>query len=241
MSSRHTTTIAGSLLAASFSAVMILSYTAVADDQGPGSSKGGKAVDEAPAGVKLTTELPEKITVDNSSQETAITATVKNEGTKESDKIRLLVVGFDGLQVKSVKGCTAMAEADLPEGSNSGFICDVGNLAAGKSKSYAVDATFDLSKTGKICLPVQDSDGKKTFWQQGPVPFGAANPSPNAPTTPLLLDTENNPVTPGGDQLPETGVENDVLPLGAAGAALISAGAVGLWWARRRPRQQQQS
>lgn len=40
MSSRHTTTIAGSLLTASFSAVLILSFTAVADDQGPGSSKG---------------------------------------------------------------------------------------------------------------------------------------------------------------------------------------------------------
>lgn len=40
MSSRRTTIIAGSLLTASFSAVMILSYTAVADDQGPGSSEG---------------------------------------------------------------------------------------------------------------------------------------------------------------------------------------------------------
>ena len=55
MSSLHTTTIAGSLVAASFSAVMILSFTAVADDQGPGSSKGGKAVDQAPWGAKLTT------------------------------------------------------------------------------------------------------------------------------------------------------------------------------------------
>ncbi|MFF4354318.1 LPXTG cell wall anchor domain-containing protein [Streptomyces sp. NPDC001530] len=239
MSSRHTTTIAGSLLTASFSAVMILSFTAVADDQGPGNSKGGKVIDEAPAGVKLTTLLPEKISVDNSSQKTAITATVKNEGTKDSGDIRLLVVGFDGLQVKDVKGCTAMADKDLPKGSNSGFVCAVGNLAAGKSKSYDVDATFDLSKTGKICLPVQTSDGKKTYWQQGPVPFGTTNPSPNAPATPLLLGTDNKPVAPGGDQLPKTGAGSDMLPLGAAGAALISAGAAGLWWARRRPGQQQ--
>jgi LPXTG-motif cell wall-anchored protein len=241
MSSRHTTTIAGSLLTASFSAVMILSFTAVADDQGPGSSKGGKAVDPAPAGVKLTTSLPEKISVDNSTHETALTATVKNEGTKGSGKIRLLVVGFDGLKVKSVKGCSVMADKDLPKGSNSGFVCDVGNLAAGKSQSYAVAATFDLSKTGKICLPVQDSDGKKTFWQQGPVPFGTTNPSPNAPATPLLLDTENKPVTPGGDQLPKTGAGSDLLPLGAAGAALVSVGAAGMWWAQRRPHRQPQS
>jgi LPXTG-motif cell wall-anchored protein len=241
MSSRHTTTIAGSLLTASFSAVMILSFTAVADDQGPGSSKGGKVIDEAPAGVKLTTLLPGKISVDNSTRKTAITATVKNEGTKESGDIRLLVVGFDGLQVKGVKGCSAIAEKDLPKGSNSGFSCAVGNLAAGKSKSYAADATFDLSKTGKICLPVQTSDGKKTYWQQGPVPFGTTNPSPNAPATPLLLGTDNKPVAPGGDQLPKTGLGSEALPLGAAGAALISAGAAGLWWAQRRPRGRQQA
>ncbi|MFF1815578.1 LPXTG cell wall anchor domain-containing protein [Streptomyces sp. NPDC058251] len=240
MSSRHTTTIAGSLLTASFSAVMILSFTAVADDQGPGSGKGGKVIDEAPAGVKPTTLLPAKISVDNSTQKTAITATVRNEGTKDSGDIRLLVVGFDGLTVKGVKGCDALADKDLPKGSNSGFVCSVGKLAAGKSKSYTVDATFDLSKTGKICLPVQTSDGKKTYWQQGPVPFGTTNPSPNAPATPLLLGTDNKPVAPGGDQLPKTGAGSDVLPLGAAGAALISAGAAGLWWAHRRPRRQQQ-
>jgi len=236
MGSRRTTIIAGSLITASFSAVMILSCTAVADDQGPGSSEGGKAVDEAPTGVKLTTLLPESISVDNSSQKTAITATVKNEGTKESGDIRLLVVGFDGLTVKGVKGCSSIAEGDLPEGSNSGFSCAAGNLAVGKSKSYDVDATFDLSKTGKICLPVQTSDGAKTYWQQGPVPFGTTNPSPNAPATPLLLGTDNTPVAPGGDELPRTG-GSDVLPLGAAGAALVSAGAAGLWWVHRRPEQ----
>ncbi|MFI7295710.1 LPXTG cell wall anchor domain-containing protein [Streptomyces sp. NPDC050121] len=235
MSSRRATTIAGSLVMASFSAVLILSLPAGADDQGPGSSKGGKPVDEAPAGVKTTTLLPERISVDNSSRKTAITATVKNEGTKDSGRTRLLVVGFDGLAVKSVQGCSAIAKKDLPEGSNSGFSCPIDNLAAGASKSYAVDATFDLSKTGKICLPVQSSDGKKTFWQQGPVPFGTTNPSPNAPATPLLLGTDNTPVAPGGDELPKTGVGRELLPLGAAGAMLLAAGTAGLWWSRRRP------
>lgn len=147
------------------------------------------------------------------------------------------MVGFDGMTVKDVKGCDAIAEGDLPEGSNSGFSCAVGNLAAGKSQSYDVDATFDLSKTGKICLPVQTSDGAKTYWQQGPVPFGTTNPSPNAPATPLLLGTDNTPVAPDGDELPSTGPVSDVLPLGAAGAALVSAGAAGLWWVRRQPQQ----
>lgn len=240
MSSRRTTTIAGSLVTASFSAVMILSFTASADDQGPGSDKGGKAVDAAPEGVKLTTLLPEKISVDNSSQETDLTATVKNDGTKDSGKIRLWVVGFDGLTVKNVQGCSPIDEKDLPEGSNSGYTCPIDNLAAGKSKSYEVDATFDLGKTGKICLPVQTSDGKKTFWQQGPVPFGTTNPSPNAPATPLLLGTDNQPVAPGGDaeELPKTGPARDLLPLGAAGATLLTAGAAGLWWSQRRPEQE---
>ncbi|MFS8197167.1 hypothetical protein ACLVWQ_00630 [Streptomyces sp. CWNU-52B] len=248
MSSRRMTITTGSLLTASFSAVLIFSFPAGADDPGPMSDKGGKVVDEAPAGVKLTTSLPEKINVDNSSQETAITATVKNGGTKDSGAIRMLVVGFDGLTVKAVEGCSKIAEKDLSEGWNSGFTCTIDNLAAGRSKTYAVDATFDVKKEGKICLPVQTTDGKKTFWQQGPVPFGANNPAPNAPTTPLLLGTDNSPVTPGGDasgdkgggrtgggELPRTGPADQVLPLGAAGAALISAGAVGLWWTRRGP------
>lgn|GEM_PF-3442999 len=235
MSSRRTTVIVGSLVTASFSAVMILPFTASADDQGPGSSKGGKVVDQPPAGVRLTTLLPSKISVDNSSHKTAITATVKNDGTKDSGTVNLLVVGFDGLKVNSVEGCSAIADKDLPKGSNSGFSCAVGNLAAGRSKSYAVDATFDLSKKGEICLPVQTGDGKKTYWQQGPVPFGTNDHSPNAPATPLLLGTDNKPVAPGGDQLPKTGVGRDILPLGAAGATLMAAGAAGLWWSTRRP------
>jgi LPXTG-motif cell wall-anchored protein len=154
------------------------------------------------------------------------------------------VVGFDDLTVKSVEGCSEIAKKDLPEGSNSGFVCAIDNLAAGKSKSYDVDATYDLKKQGQICLPVQDAAGEKTFWQQGPVPFGANDPSPNAPATPLLLGTDNSPVTPGGDEppkdeLPKTGPADKVLPFGAAGAALISAGVAGLWWSQRRPQQRE--
>jgi len=96
-----------------------------------------------------------------------------------------------------------------------------------------------VRKAGRICLPVQSGDGKKTYWQQGPVPFGTTNPSPNAPATPLLLGTDNKPVAPaGGSELPKTGVGREVLPLGAAGAALIAAGAAGLWWSSRRPAPQ---
>ncbi|MFH0518177.1 LPXTG cell wall anchor domain-containing protein [Streptomyces sp. M41] len=242
MSSRRTKTIAGSLVAASFSAVVILSGTADADEGDTGSSKGGKVIDEAPAGVELTTLLPEKISVDNSSGTTDITATVKNEGTKDSGKTKLLVVGFDGLTVKNVEGCSAIEKGSLPEGSNSGFACSLDNLPAGESKSYAVEATYDLKKAGKICLPVQSADGKKTYWQQGPVPFGTTNPSPDAPATPLLLGTDNEPVAPGADKLPKTGLGRDVLPLGAAGAALIAAGGAGLWWSRLgRPGRARQS
>jgi hypothetical protein len=253
MSSRHRSAIAGSLLTASFTSAMILGFTASADDEGGLSERGGKAVDAAPAGVELSTLLSEKIKVDNKSKETDITGVVKNEGSKASGEIRLLVVGFDGLTVKNVEGCSAIPEGDLPDGANSGFACAIDDLAAGKSKTYAIDATYDLSKQGKICLPVQKSDGSKTFWQQGPVPFGTTNQSPNEPATPLLLGTDNSPVTPGGgdgdggsgggkddrpDELPRTGPADRVLPLGMAGAALISAGAAGLWWNHRRARQE---
>ncbi|NEC25095.1 hypothetical protein G3I20_00535 [Streptomyces sp. SID8111] len=234
MSSRQRMTVTGSLVAASFSAVLILSGTAGADDQGPGSSKGGKAVDEAPAGVELTTLLPERISVDNSTEKTAITATVRNGGTEDSGKISLLVVGFDGLTVKGVKGCSPLADDRLPEGSNSGFSCAIDNLAAGASRSYAVDASYDLGRAGKICLPVLSENGQKTYWQQGPVPFGTTNPSPDAPATPLLLGTDNEPVNPGADELPRTGAARDLVPLGTLGASLLAAGAAGMWWSARR-------
>ncbi|MGW2345813.1 LPXTG cell wall anchor domain-containing protein [Streptomyces sp. NPDC001661] len=247
MSSRRQIKIAGSLCAAAVTAFMVLPGAALADDgPGPGSDEGGKAMDAAPAGVKLTTTLPEKISADNSTGRTQnLVASVGNQGSKGSGPVILAVVGFDGLVVKDVPNCTAIPENKLPKGSNSGFSCAIDNLAAGKSKSYKVAATFDLDKTGKICLPVQSGDTKKTFWQQGPVPFGTTSPSPNAPVTPLLLGTENKPAAPAGDKggdegggndqenLPSTGVGDDVLPLGAVGAALLAAGGAGLWWTRR--------
>jgi hypothetical protein len=218
--------------------VVVFSAVAGAEDGGPASDQGGKAVDRAPAGVELTTLLPERISVDNSSKKTEITATVKNDGSKESDDIRLLVVGFDGLRIDEVKGCTEIPKKDLPAGSNSGFSCAVGKLGAGKSRSYDVGASYDLNKEGRICLPVQSADGSRTFWQQGPVPFGTANPSPDAPATPLLLGTDNEPVAPGGDELARTGVGREDLPaLGAVAAALVGAGAAGVWGARRRRRE----
>ncbi|MFE7763977.1 cell wall protein [Streptomyces sp. NPDC057438] len=255
MSSHRRTVRAGSLLAASFTSVLILGFAASADDEGGLSGQGGKTVDAAPSGVKLSTLLSKEIKVDNTSKETNITGVVKNEGSKASGEIRLLVVGFDGLTVKNVEGCSAIPEGDLPDGANSGFACAIDDLAAGKSKTYAIDATYDLGKKGKICLPVQNSDGSKTYWQQGPVPFGATDQSPNEPATPLLLGTDNSPVTPGGgggdgdgggdggkdtapDELPKTGPADRVLPLGLAGAALVSAGAAGLWWNQRRARQE---
>ncbi|MFD9118209.1 cell wall protein [Streptomyces bottropensis] len=259
MSSHRRTVIAGSLLTASFTSVMILGFAASADDEGGLSKHGGKTVDAVPAGVKLSTLLSKEIKVDNKSKETDITGVVKNEGSKASGEIRLLVVGFDALTVKNVEGCSAIPEGDLPDGANSGFACAIDDLAAGKSKTYAIDATYDLSKKGKICLPVQNADGSKTFWQQGPVPFGATNQAPNEPATPLLLGTDNSPVTPGGgddgggggsgggdrggkdgkpDELPQTGPADRVLPLGMTGAALIWAGAAGLWWNRKRARQE---
>ncbi|MFJ9179735.1 LPXTG cell wall anchor domain-containing protein [Streptomyces sp. NPDC102360] len=251
MSSRRQVTIAGSLCAAAVTAFMVLPGAALADDgPGPGSGEGGKPVDAAPSGVKLTTALPKKISADNATGETQnLVASVGNQGDKGSGRIFLAVVGFDGLVVKDVPNCTAIPENKLPKGSNSGFSCLIDNLGAGKTQSYKVAATFDLKKTGKICLPVQSGDTKKTFWQQGPVPFGATSPSPNAPVTPLLLGTENKPAAPAGDKggggdkaggeenLPSTGVGDAALPLGAAGAALIAAGGAGLWWTRRTGRR----
>ncbi|MFI7384751.1 hypothetical protein [Streptomyces sp. NPDC049813] len=251
MSSRRQVTIAGSLLTATVATVMVLPFAAAGDDgPGPGSGKGGKAVDKAPAGVALRTGLSERITADNTTGETKnLVAGVSNTGSKDSGKVSLLVVGFDGMTIKDVPGCTAIGKSDLPKGSNSGFSCAIDNLAAGKSETYKISATFDLAKTGRICLPVTSADGKKTFWQQGPVPFGTTSPSPNAPVTPLLLGTENKPAAPAGDKggdesgdksgdtgtLPSTGPRDGVLPLGAAGAALLAAGGAGLWWATRRP------
>ncbi|GAB2821289.1 hypothetical protein GCM10027073_60360 [Streptomyces chlorus] len=68
---------------------------------------------------------------------------------------------------------------------------------------------------------------------------GTTNPSPNAPATPLLLGTDNQPVNPGADELPRTGPARELLPLGTTGAAPLAAGTAGLWWSSRRPRWQE--
>jgi len=238
---------AGSCLAIAAASVLILPYGAFAAEPTPGSTQGGTPGPSAPADLKISTELPTKISVDNKTGKTKITATVANKGTKPTGQITMAVVGFDGLKVNGVPGCVPVPADRLPKGSNSGFACIVADLAAGKSKSYEVDATFDLKKTGKICLPVTEGTSEKLLWQQGPVDFGTTTPTPNAPDTPLLLNTANVPFgpdspspAPGGTKppgkpggLPSTGVGADALPLGAAGALLLAAGGAGFWWSRR--------
>ncbi|CAM5326833.1 hypothetical protein GCM10010329_38710 [Streptomyces spiroverticillatus] len=240
---------AGSCLAVAAAAVLVLPSAAFAADPTPGSDKGGTPGPSAPADVKISTELPEQISVDNKTGKTKITATVANKGSKATGQITMAVVGFDGLKVDAASGCVPIPKDRLPKGSNSGFACIVADLAAGKSKSYAVDATFDTKKQGKICLPVTEGTSEKLLWQQGPVDFGTSKPTPNAPDTPLLLGTANVPFgpdapapvspSPGASKpgankpgLPKTGPDG-ALPLGIAGAVLLAAGGVGFWWSRR--------
>ncbi|MGW7417842.1 hypothetical protein [Streptomyces sp. NPDC054863] len=242
---------AGSCLAVAAASVLLLPYGAFAAEPTPGSTQGGSPGPSAPADIKISTELPEKISVDNKTGKTKITATVANKGSKATGQITMSVVGFDGLKVDAVNGCVPIPAGQLPKGSNSGFACVVADLAAGKSKSYDVDATYDLKKKGKICLPVTEGTGKKLLWQQGPVDFGTTKPTPNAPDTPLLLGTSNvpfgpespSPASPGptspapGESkpgnLPPTGVGSGALPLGIAGGLLLAAGGAGFWWSRR--------
>ncbi|MFI1400031.1 hypothetical protein [Streptomyces sp. NPDC020681] len=209
-----------------------------ADDPVPGSSQGGTPGPAAAADVKITTELPEKITVDNKSEKTTVTATVKNGGTKDSGPVTLSVIGFDGMTITSVEGCVQIPEARLPQGSNSGFACIIDSLAAGKDRSYQVAATFDLQKTGKICLPVTEGTSEKLVWQQGPVPFGTSQPTPNAPDTPLLLGTDNVPFgpdqPPAAGDLPPTGPPDGTLPLSLAALVLFAIGGTGIWWSTRK-------
>ncbi|MFD3518575.1 LPXTG cell wall anchor domain-containing protein [Streptomyces sp. NPDC058657] len=244
---------AGSCLAVAAASVLLLPYGAFAAEPTPGSTQGGTPGPSAPADLKVTTELPAKISVDNKTGKTKIAATVANKGAKASGGITLAVVGFDGLKIDAVPGCTPIPAGKLPKGSRSGFSCTVADLAAGTSKSYAVDATFDLRKKGRICLPVTEGTSGKLLWQQGPVDFGTTTPTPNAPDTPLLLNTVNVPLAPdapspapGGTKpparpgdLPDTGVGTDTTLLGGAGALLLAAGGAGFWWSRRERSVQQ--
>lgn len=231
----------GAIVTAIAAALLMVPFSAfAADEPVPGSSQGGSPGPAAPAEAKITTELPGKITVDNRSERTDLTARVRNGGTKDSGPIALSVVGFDGLRVTAVEGCVAIPKARLPQGSNSGFACVIDNLMAGKDRTYKVAATFDLHRTGKICLPVTVGTSEKLIWQQGPVPFGTSSPTPNAPDTPLLLGTDNVPfgpdAPPAAGDLPRTGAPDDVLPLGLAAFALLVMGGAGIWWTTRSER-----
>lgn len=189
-------------VALAVAAVALLPFGARADEPTPGSSQGGSPAASAPAGYQVSTELPGRITVNKKTGNTSLTATVHNGGTKEVSGLKLKVVGFQGMRITSVEGCTAIPTGQLPPDSNSGFVCTVDKLAAGRSHGYRVTATFDLGKTGQICLPVTLGDGKTLLWQQGPVHFGTTDTSSDAPDTPLLLGTKNVPsgsaATPSG-------------------------------------------
>ncbi|MFE0046933.1 hypothetical protein [Streptomyces albireticuli] len=194
-------------LAASASLAAALLLPSVAAAQGaaeptPGSGQGGSPGPSVPSGYKVTTGLPAKISVDKKTGNTSLNATVRNGEAKELGAVRLKVVGFEGMQITSVEGCSRIPSGELPEGSNSGFSCAVDKLGAGRSREYRVTARFDLGKTGRICLPVTLGDTKTLLWQQGPVHFGTTDTSSDAPDTPLLLGTKNVPsggaATPGG-------------------------------------------
>ncbi|MEU7164579.1 hypothetical protein AB0A70_08015 [Streptomyces morookaense] len=179
--------------AAALPVVLLWSAGAFAAEPTPGSSQGGSPGPSAPAGYKVGTELPQRITVNRKSGNTSLTATVRNDGASGTDGVTMDVVGFKGLRVKSVEGCSAIPSGELPPGANSGFACPVGKLAAGAHRTYRVTADFDLAETGQICLPVTLSGTKTLVWQQGPVHFGTTDSSADAPDTPLLLGTKNVP------------------------------------------------
>ncbi|MFF4185699.1 LPXTG cell wall anchor domain-containing protein [Streptomyces sp. NPDC001691] len=228
---------------------------AFAADPTPGSGQGGKPGPSAPADLQISTELPSTIKVHNATGRTTLTARVANHGSRATGPVTLTVLGLDGMRITDVKGCVPVAKGKLPAGTNSGFGCAIPDLAPGRSRAYTVSATYDLAKTGKICLPVTEGSGDKVLWQQGPVPFGTTHPTPNAPDTPLLLGTDNVPAAPPSGtasppasstptapapsspaappQLPKTGVNDGVLPLLAAGALFLIAGGTGLWWTSR--------
>jgi hypothetical protein len=217
--------------------------TAAAADPTPGSSQGGSPGPSTPADIKVNTELPSRISVDNKTETTTITAKIINNGDKATPAIVMSVVGFDALKVTGVQGCAEIPKEKRPAPSNSGYYCQVSSLAAGASKTYTISATYDLQSAGKICLPVTLGTSETLLWQQGPVPFGTTKPTPNAPDTPLLLGTNNVPtgqdssVSPSPSSLPQTGAPGAGLPIALAGGLLLlAAGAAGIRATARRPR-----
>ncbi len=226
--------------------MLLLPFEALAAEPSPGSSTGGSPGASAPAGSKITTELPAKISVDKKTEKTTLSAKVTNKGTKDTGAIRLSVVGFQGMRINAVKGCTAIPTAQLPPGSNSGFACAIDKLAAGKSRSYSVDASFDLKKAGQICLPVTLGNTKTLLWQQGPVQFGTTDTSSDAPDTPLLLGTRNVPAGSSGStgkspspgpsksELPSTGTPSSLPLTGGIAVVLLATGAAGIWLTTRK-------
>ncbi|MFI6682337.1 LPXTG cell wall anchor domain-containing protein [Streptomyces sp. NPDC050485] len=245
----------GSLFASAFAALLIFPFgagAATAAGPTPGSSQGGTPGPSAPPDLRISTELPSTIKVHNATGRTTLTAKVVNHGTKDTGRITLTVLGLDGMRITGVSGCAPVPKNKLQPITNSGFACAISDLAPGKERSYTVSATYDLSKTGKICLPVTAGTGDQVLWQQGPVPFGTTKPTPNAPDTPLLLGTDNVPAAPPSGtaspspsptsptpppQLPRTGVNDGVLPLAAAGVLFLIAGGTGLWWTTRGRRR----
>ncbi|UGY91416.1 hypothetical protein [Streptomyces gobiensis] len=202
----------------------------------PSSDEGGKRGPDAPAGVKLSTLLPTEISVDNKTGRAAIDATVVNAGDKKTTGDTLSVFGFEGLKLRGVEGCRPLPKDKLAEGSNSGYICDIGKLDPKASQNFAVSASYDLAKTGRICLVVTQGKSEKLVWQQGPVPFGTEEPPPNAPKTPLLLGTVNKPdAKPGKPGLAETGLNGYAKPFALFSGALVLLGGAAVLSARREP------
>lgn len=223
--------------------------TAHSAEPSPGSGKGGSPGPSVPAGYRVSTELPPQISVAVDSGRTSLTAKVVNGGSDITSALTMKVVGFDGLRIIGVAGCSRIPAGELPEGSNSAFSCTVDSLQSGRSRSFAVTAHYDLSKQGKICLPVTLGNTDTLLWQQGPVDFGTTKPLPDAPDAPLYLGTTNVPPEPSGPgatpapserppqgELPDTGPAS-ALPLAGVAAALLAVGGTGVWLTSRRTRR----
>ncbi len=133
-----------------FFAVMIFACTATADDQGD-EQQGGKAVDKAPAGVELTTLLPEKISVDNGSHKTAITAVVKN-GEPRTAEIPAFGRGIRRSRGHQRQGLFGNRRKGSPARFEQSFGCAVDNLAAGSRRpTPSTPPSTRAGRAGSAC------------------------------------------------------------------------------------------